>query len=154
MTTIAYRDGIMAADRRVTRSGYVIGMKTKIEKVGRLLIGGTGSVAVIDSFMAWVRGGCNGGCPPMGLKSATDDEYSGTGCIIMPNGRAVLFHEGGHEVREGLQDRHGRGSFFAFGSGVDHALSAMWMGASAEEAVRAASAFDTGTGNGIDTIRL
>ena len=85
MTTIAVRDGIVAADRLITGNGSVLGMKTKIEKAGRAVIAATGTSSMCEAFLSWARSGCKGSPPPMFKKIEDDDTYDCTGIIILPN---------------------------------------------------------------------
>lgn len=63
MTTIAYRDGVMAADTLTTwgnsRDGYV----SKIAKRGSVLAAGSGSMAHVQRFLDWFRTGMKGDPP-------------------------------------------------------------------------------------------
>lgn len=147
MTTVVYRDGVLAADTLVTGGDTRIGFKSKIAKVGNALVTATGTNALAIRFISWVREGCQGPCPPMALKSAVDGaEYDTTGILILPGGRCVTFREG-----TGIQ--WANGPYFAFGSGQDYARGALAMGATAVEAVKAAMEFDIYTGGTIESVR-
>lgn len=63
----------------------------------------------------------------------------------MPDGLIVSLNHTGWE--------HMRVPVFAAGSGCDYAYGAMAMGATAEEAVRAAIRFDVGCGGEITVLR-
>lgn len=148
MTTIAFRDGVMAADRQSTGRGSIIGRKTKIEKIGSALVGATGDGIIWESFFQWVRGGCKGDCPPMSIKCiANDSDFSGTGIIITRQRGIVTFIEHGFQQEDIAE-------FHAFGCGADIARGAMFMGATPEQAIQAASAIDLYTGCGVDVIRF
>lgn len=79
-----------------------------------------------------------GDCPPA-------PNLDTGGSVFMPNGDVICFHQNGIERRAGLP-------FWADGSGADYALGAMQHGASAEEAIRAAMAWDTRTGGNITVL--
>lgn len=143
MTTIAYRDGALAADR-ATKMGAVQAYQTaKInQREDGAMIGGCGIGSVSAAFRRWFMDGEAGDRPSLGV---TDDDDAQL-IVVRPNG-VVEIH-----------DRHGwaeiSGPFFALGSGFEVALGAMAMGASAERAVQIAAEFGIGNPNQIDVLRL
>lgn len=138
MTTIAYRDGVLAADTLINSNGDRIGYTPKIGRAGGLLFGASGSTAWCWAFRSWVRGGAKGAHPQV-------PEHTG-GFIVMPNDDLIVFHNEGLERRTGLP-------FHADGSGADYALGAMQMGATAKEAVLAAVVWDGKSGGEITGLR-
>lgn len=139
MTTIAYRDGVLAADTLQTAPGGITSKcATKIGGKNGVLWAATGDAAWCKSFRDWVATGMAGDAPKA-------DEESG-GIIFAPGNTIIVFHRNGVEQREGLP-------FWADGSGQDYALGAMQVGATAEEAVRAAAAWDHHTGGEIMVLR-
>lgn len=152
MTTIAYRDGILAADRRVTGSATIVGNKTKIAKVGGVLCGATGSNVLACGFIEWVQAGCPADHPPILYRESVnknpDDAADITGFLISRNqpNRAIIFREFGTQWFDF--------PYFAFGSGQDYCRGAFAMGATAEQAVEAALKFDVYSGDGIDVLRF
>ncbi len=65
-------------------------------------------------------------------------------------------YEGGsrlYEMSHGVFVEFNR-RFFAIGSGRDFAYAAMYLGKTAEEAVRVAMEFDNGTGLGVDVVTI
>jgi hypothetical protein len=139
VTTIAYRDGVLAADTLITSGGDVIGQNTKIGGKNGVLWGASGDAAWGHAFRGWMRAGMVGEPPPI-----PDDATGAT--IFLPNGSVVALHARGFECRNGLP-------FWADGSGADYALGAMQHGATAEQAVRAAMAWDTRTGGEITVLK-
>ena len=137
MTTIAYRDGILAADGRMTYGDTIFTDHTK--KIHRL---SDGALFALCGDVSYVQ--------PM-LDSLEDDEVdlpevsegsSFTAVIVERDGKLRLYE--------------GRGGFitldapyYAFGSGEEYAIGAMDMGASAQDAVRVACGRDLGTGGDI-----
>jgi 20S proteasome alpha/beta subunit len=150
MTTIAYRDGVLAADRRVTGSGTIIGHKTKIAKVGGVLCGATGSNTLACEFIAWVQEGCPADRPPVLYRESSnknpDDAADITGFLIARNrpNRLISFRDSGVQWLDG--------PYFAFGSGQDYCRGAFAMGANAKQAVESALLFDVYSGSGIDVL--
>ena len=81
MTTIAYRDGILAADSLVTLgSTKVHGSYQKIRRIGEYLVGTAGSVADCQAFVVWLKECDSTQPPPKG-------EYGAL--VVGPQGREV-----------------------------------------------------------------
>ncbi|MGA0604865.1 hypothetical protein ACO2Q0_02605 [Phenylobacterium sp. VNQ135] len=139
MTTIAYRDGVLAADTLINASGEVLGYTPKIGKAGRVLYGASGTTAWCWAFRSWVSRGCYG--PP---PERCDDKTGGF--IVAPNDDLIVFHCEGVERRSGLP-------FYADGSGANYALGAMQMGADPVQAVKAAMVWDRKTGGEITVLK-
>lgn len=139
MTTIAYRDGVLAADSQMNVGAIRHGVSEKIGRKGRLLYGGAGDVAWCWEFRSWVQQGAEGE-PPACAPDATSS------FVILPDDRIVVFHANGVQLCSGLP-------FFADGSGWELALGAMSAGASAEQAVRIATRWDTRSGGDIRVVR-
>lgn len=143
MTTIAYRDGVLAADRE-TCYGSVRGHQaTKIgQRADGAMIAGCGVATVAATFKRWFLEGEQGDRPSLGANDADDAVM----IIIRPNGDVEKYDRLGWQIIEG--------PFFSFGSGFELALGAMAMGASAERAVQIAAEFGVGDPNRIDVLRL
>lgn len=140
MTTICYRDGVLAADSLVTLgSTKVHGSYQKIRRIGDYLIGTAGSVAACQAFVEWLKEGDDTHAPPKG-------EYGAL--IVGPRGVV-------REIENGSVLPRPRGAkFFALGSGGPFALAAMYAGASATEAVKIAAKIDTNTGLPVKTLKI
>lgn len=136
MTTIAYRDGVLAADTLVTANNMRSGFLTKIARQGRLLVGFCGRSANYEAFRNWLAAGMNGS-----FKSEDGNVF-----VIPPEGPAIIWGDGDTPWRE-------TAPFWALGSGEAPALGAMQAGASAEEAVKAAIALDVWSGGEITVLR-
>ena len=115
MTTIAYRDGVLAADMLSTSHGARDAFGPKIWRCGGVLIGAAGSRALCLKFRSWVIAGMSGESPWEGK----DD---GLGIIVSRAGIVCWGHLGPWPVRE---------PFYTLGSGYQFATGAMEMGASA-----------------------
>lgn len=140
MTTIAYRDDVIAGDTQVTCGSVIDGWAQKVFRKGPILFGASGDSGRCDVFCDWVMGGLKGDAPR--LKDA-DGDASG---FLFPGGDLVLWRY------QDVWTRH-RAPFFAYGSGYEIALGAMIAGATAEQAVRAAAERDTKTGGEITVLR-
>lgn len=132
MTTIAYRDGVLAADTAVHDRGVYCGEVTKIYQYRDGTMGGAagclGDVAAMREFIA--SGGMN---EPPEFK----DEDS-EGILIRPWGKVEWIGEKRKRIEL-------TGEFFAIGSGFKLALGAMHAGADAIRAVEIAAHLDNHT---------
>lgn len=140
MTTIAYRDGVLAADTQATDGhGCTNGRVIKVERRGPFLAASAGQACFARRFLDWFRSGMPGD-PEIG-----NAECNADGMIFMPDGRIIEFSPFGSKTVHA--------EFYSTGSGMDYALGAMAMGATAEEAVRVAARFDNSTGGEITVLR-
>lgn len=137
MTTIAYRNGVLAGDTMESFDRTI--MPYAVRKVFRLpdgtLLGATGTAEACEV----VRRALAKGSP---LPKLEDVE-------------AVRVFKANHiEVFEGHLWRRVHAPFYALGSGCDVALAAMYAGATAREAVAIAVKMDTATGGRVQTVAL
>lgn len=140
MTTIAYRDGILAADGRVTCDGLILTDTCK--KITRLSDGALFTLCGVDTLeqriIQWLE---------------EDDDKpipKGKGfCAILVDTDGVLETYNGRG--EGFAPSYGE--FQAYGSGCEVAYGAMEMGASAKEAVEAAIKRNAFSGGAIQVER-
>ena len=140
MTTLVYRDGVLASDSMCQANGYrQPGVLTKLWRVKGRLVAGVGKSTYIERFHRWVEAGMRGQAPEMG-----DDAI---GIVIDTDGRAREFGDCG-EVSTHIAP------FYAWGSGMGPALGALYMGATAERAVEVAILVDPGTGGATQSLRL
>lgn len=138
MTTIAYREGVLAADSQVNCGGGRCGSVVKAWKTDDgSLWAFSGRASLQEGCQKWSLGQRQGDPPQI--------EDSTLVCIT-PDGR----------VREwcGKGWLQSQAEFFAWGSGGEYAMGAMAMGASAEQAVVAAIRFDTSSGGDLTVLSL
>lgn len=152
MTTIAFKDGVLAADRRSTVS--TVGSSDELEtvvydnstrKIDRVqcsdgivrLVAVSGVASYLNRVGRWVTDGMQGQPPRTGESTAV---------IFSPNGRLHFVTEDGIDEFD-IAD-------FAFGSGAAFALGAMSAGASAVEAVKIAAKYDAGTGSQVNFVSI
>jgi 20S proteasome alpha/beta subunit len=138
MTTIAYKDGVIAYDGRQTRSGAIVSddcSKCQVVDGVSFLLAGTvcDEKALIAAYF--------------GTPSQVPVECSG---YVVDGSKLMMV---GHDDETGIwkQDLD-LDNPDAIGSGAPYALAAMDMGASPEEAVRAAMKRDIYTGGTIRTL--
>lgn len=143
MTTIAWDGKTLAADRQST-SGNLRYATSKIRKIKGSLYAAAGTAAIINEAFAWIEAGAI----PIDMPLAQRDKDDG--CYILrvdPDEKIYLYERSPYpsEIKQ-VQ--------FAIGSGRDLALAAMYMGATAEQAIVIAHHFDVTTGLGVDILTL
>jgi len=138
MTTIAYRDGVLAAD---TLLNAIAGHDrvTKLKRRGNAVYGVAGVLVDCEALADWYFGPRN--APPKYFLIG-DERPSAQIIVIHDDGKVYSSGWGGHAVEVT--------SYVAIGSGSEYAVGAMYMGADAIHAVQAAMRHDTDTGGEID----
>lgn len=142
MTTLAYKDGVLASDSMALNSWNILGAKAKIDRRGSILFGASGrSSSICRAFVDWGRRGFVGDPPQMRMGDGED----ACGFIFPGEDRIIMWtHDGPNEFRA---------PYFGFGSGGEFATGAMAAGASPEEAIRIASQWDLGTNLPLRVVR-
>lgn len=139
MTTIAYKDGVIAYDSRVTRNTIIDydDYEKCVESKGVKFVmsGPTGDFSrLIDAYFG-------------------AEQKSVDASAIAFDGETIWVV--GHNDTDGLwKTAISPERVYAIGSGTSHALTAMDMGASAAEAVEMAKRRDTGTGGAVRTLQI
>jgi len=137
LTTIAFKNGVLAADTQATCSYH-----SRVRKIHRMpdgvLLGGCGSTQDCHLVAEWLKGGQEGKLP----RSLEADFI-----IVLPNG-SILIAEGRFPPFPLTA------KFAAIGSGSPVAMGAMEAGATALEAVKIAAKHDGGTSGPFHTLRL
>jgi ATP-dependent HslUV protease subunit HslV len=140
MTTLAYRNGVLAADSLVSSVGTRVGEMRKVWKTkSGALVGFAGNASLSYEIDQWVTNDLAGETP------GTADR--GTILLVQPGGEVFVIDDDGGPVRIVAP-------FHADGSGSDIAIGAMAAGASAVQAVEIASLYDTATGGAIQYVEL
>lgn len=141
MTTIVYRNGILAADTRSTRNDTI--EPSESNKVFRLkdgrLFAWCGKSGIGIRVREWFNN------PRLSLPSYEDTE--GGAVIVATNGELFTFECGALVPAA-------KAPYLAMGSGRHEAYGALAMGASARKAVSVAMQFDTSTGGRVTWLRL
>lgn len=137
MTTVAYRNGKIAADTGVTFGGS---RTTGVRKIAQNdqgdLCGVGGTAGFGEAFLRWFGGGEDGQHPVPQEKSDGGHDKAIVIRAADPNTIEVYEPAGNFPLRN---------TCFAFGSGAPEANGAMFMGADAVTAIAAAKAFDNNT---------
>lgn len=129
MTTIAYCSGVLAADTGMVVNGCKLGRMTKVaRREDGALAAAAGTAGYAAAFLKWFLAPENDkGSPP---EPKGDDRYFDRGVIFYPDGH-IEVHELGGQFNTSAP-------YYAFGSGSEAALGAMFAGADARTAVAAA----------------
>jgi len=132
MSTIVYRDGVMASDSRAySGNSAPIGSKMKIRRLkdGSLVGISTCRPGLSERMMAWFDEGNPND------KAPTDLDF--VALVVRPNGEVFFYHDSIWPSGPLCAP------WFAIGSGEEYAMGALAMGASAFRAVEVAAALDT-----------
>lgn len=144
MTVIAWDGKSLAGDKRAVVGGGLIRTTTKIFSVlhGLALAGYAGDADAGEEMLAWFEDGYQPAKFPASQRDR--DNWSGL-LVVWGDGRIWKFERSPYPIK--FPPQH-----FAIGSGRDFALMAMHLGKTAREAVKLASIFDSGCGNGVDEL--
>jgi ATP-dependent protease HslVU (ClpYQ) peptidase subunit len=146
MTTVAYRDGVMAADSAGEWSG-IRSRATKIHRVNGVLIGGSGNVTDIQTFIRWFEAGADQANKPEFRQYRGADDAPEFEILIAD-------HDGLTWWSEAFQPDRVEDDFWAIGTGRAAAMAAMYMGADAGKAVQIARLVDVHTNGDVQVERL
>jgi len=154
LSTIAYRDGVLAGDSLVTTQTTVIGQKQKVFDViagendeKRYLVGVVGCISDIEAFVRWVRDDFSPHSHPR--RELGDGEDLAEAIVVNPQTSRIGLFAGPDFEAEYID-----APYYALGSGAKFALGAMHAGAGAELAVEAAKEHDLRTGGSIRVVQL
>lgn len=156
MTTIVYRDGVLAADTQIAEGDFLYPLLChKVIRVERAdgsvsLIAGCGSMVHSKALEEWIISDTREGPQP-------EDEKADDAVIVEFNrgldGKVMLYSYGG-DTGKFWSIEIPVDAYHAIGVGAPYAYGALAMGASAIQAVRAASKFSAGTNDTIEAYRF
>lgn len=139
MTVVAWRSGVLAADTLAMN-----GLKTRQSKLRRLsdgrIMGFAGTLVDCIEFVRWLNSDVDE--LPDWLRDAEH-----TALVIDGDGTPHVYQSGCGPIDIGEE-------YVAIGCGAHVAYGAMYMGGTAEDAVRAAIQWDGGCGGEVETMRL
>ena len=141
MSVIAWDGRTLAADKRASL-GSLYRTTRKLFAARGCLVAYSGNADQGEEMLAWWRAGADPTTFPASQRDR--DDYSGI-LVIEPSLRILKWERTPYPLT--FEDDQ-----FAIGSGRDFALAAMHCGKTAAEAVAVACHFDSGCGNGIDTL--
>lgn len=145
MTTIAYRNGVIAADSGVTTGGSQVATMLKIAKNSRGDVAGAcGHAWWCQAFLSWFKDSTD--TPP---PVSRDDQMSAA--MIVTSRRKLRIFE---SIKGTIDQFDIAAPYYALGSGRCEALGAMFAGATATDAVRAAVALDESTFGRVHALKV
>ena len=134
MTTVAYRNGVLAADSRLNWDDAYATSMTKLTKLpDGSWLSTAGAMQDGERLRKWYEKGA--------VASRYPKKMSIQGLLLAPDGSVWMFDDDGRIRVEENSDH-----FVAIGSGAPAALGAMQMGAGAVQAVEIAAKIDLATG--------
>lgn len=140
MTTIAYKDGIIAYDSRSTADALIINDDTNKKAIcGNITIFWAGSKGEYDILLRVLDGS---------EEKILDD---GVGLMVEDN---KIYYGGMNRSQDRWKQKLDLDKPYAIGSGAEHAWTAMDMGATAKQAVKMAMLRNASTGGRIRTFRV
>lgn len=141
MTTIAYRDGVLATDSGVQSGSTRVGTTQKCFKAkDGSLLAFAGNANLGTDVKEWIETGLK-------LDRVPDTEDRGTIVWIKPDGTIWCIDGGGLPYPV-------EAPFYAEGSGEDFAYGAMAAGANAMQAVEIAKHFDSNSSGPVQLVEL
>jgi ATP-dependent protease HslVU (ClpYQ) peptidase subunit len=145
MTTLVYRDGILASDTQVSEANSFVGHEKKIFKTDKYLFGICGDMAAIPPLLEFV----NHDLDTTMLKDLVASNLGFCALIIPKKGTEYYRYTDHLGI---FRDVYKKNQYTAEGSGCDYALGALQQGATAEEAVKAAMKIDLFSGGRVQKI--
>ena len=136
MTTIVYKDGVLAGDSLYNANGCAVSYNKKVYNIDDTLVGFSGDASVIEFFKSWVKENCD---PDLLGELCVD--YSVI--IVPPKGSKYYYYTHATGKTRYVCKKKDP---LCLGSGSEVALGALQMGATAEEAVKASIAVDVYSG--------
>lgn len=140
MTVIAWDGKTLAADKRSTDCGQPRTTTKIVRAPDGALVAACGDTGMARALRAWWVSGHDTSQYP-------DADSKADLFIVTKDGEQRLYQGSGHPIL--LEDKT-----FAMGTGRDYANAAMHYGRTAIEAVELACLWDSGCGNGVDTLTL
>lgn len=141
MTTIAYKNGVVACDKQCTDNGRICKGSYKAVLTADKVYVVTGKITMGLKFVEWLEQGGRD------LEDVPAPKLKGTEILEMDlkTGKATVWED---DFPLPVEDK-----IMALGSGGDIALGAMAAGASPEESIKIAEKWDDGTGLGVQIFR-
>lgn len=127
MTTIAYRDGIVAVDRASFGGGVRMADVIKVRRIRDKIVVGAGDLGSLQAFTRWVERGMPGDDQPK-----LGDDFEG----LLWDGSAWRWYD------DHLAPCIWADEFWTLGTGHAVALGALYQGATAVEAIEIACKLD------------
>lgn len=142
MTTIAFKDGMLATDSRYAAGPHILGKGKKIWVFEKGVVVGSGSIVGIETFLSFYQG------KEYKAEIFKDEENEIDILVFDPTAKKVISYD------KHLIAYEYDAPFYAIGSGTDYAIGAMAFGATPKEAVLIASQYDKGTDGNIQELKI
>jgi 20S proteasome alpha/beta subunit len=142
MTTIAIRSGVIAADTLISYASITNGQREKIADCGRFAVALAGAARLRRALEKW----CREFCPVDKVPQVLLDNEDSFSALIVDRLNGLVYEFDSGELTPVHAD------YTAIGSGALLAIGAMAHGATAEEAVLAASRHDKNTGGPVTSL--
>ncbi len=141
MTTIAVKDGIVAADSGLSHGDLIYSGYAKIwrKKDDGSIVGVAGDAGLSAKFQKWAAEG--------GERPVIGNSEEGSAVIVSSDGKILVVDSHNEPFRPPT-------AFYALGSGFELAMGAMAAGASAQRAVEIACKYDQGSSKPVKALRL
>lgn len=141
MTTIVYKDGVLAGDTLISEGDHFYGYRPKIFDVEEWVVGIAGAPMLFDEFLKFVMG------HEFNKEAFKAPDLQFHAIVIEKNTKKVFCYQ-----KELIEEGDIKTDFIAFGSGAAIAKGALLMGATAKQAVECAAKLDHYTGGEIQEI--
>lgn len=152
MSTIAFKNGVLAADTQVTRGSTTLdGWVRKIHEAEGLLFGAVGEPTQVSVFFKWAQAGMPEDITDFKLPVIEDEDGPAT-CDFMFIDEEGTIWSSDTFTFPAFFPMHA--DYHAIGSGASFALGALAFGADAEEAIRIAAKHDMYSGGGVISLML
>lgn len=137
MTTVVFRDGVMSSDSRISASDVIVYECSKLARLNDgSICGYAGSPHEFAGILKWLNG-----------KDVDEPKFEHTTVLVYTKKKELLLYDSVHPVQV-------QGPYIVLGTGTAAALGALYMGATAIEAVEAAISIDTKSGGKVHFMTL
>lgn len=136
MTTIVWRNGVLASDSCITAGDVIVYETSKLVRLKDGSIAGyAGCPHDAIAIIKWLNG------------KDVDVDFTKTSFLVYTKKKKLLLYDTEYPLEV-------KGPYLALGTGTSAALGALYMGATAIEAVKAAIAVDTKSGGKVNSMTL
>lgn len=157
MTILVYKGDTLAADRQITIGNFDKIRGEKIFREKDALIGFCGGVYAAQAFLQWwrKRAESKGLTYTESVQFSPDDPEDAFECIVITPHSSKSIEPLRIELWNGKLAPLdvSNEEYICLGSGMSVALGAIYMGATAKQAVEAAIKFDAACGFGVETVK-
>lgn len=155
MTTIAYRDGILAVDRQMAHGHYIRPTDCKLQVVHTAFsvdyaIAYSGTISMGQAFVQWMEAGRVEGEFPIKII----DRKMGFHALVVQRPAVTGRPSCAYYGNDLIPISEDEAPYAAQGSGDEFALGAMWQGATAVQAIQAANALCAWSNYGVMYVDL